>query len=371
MIIENTGFVKCELVLLGELFFFFSLNYNPYNNYNDCAINIIFRHMGIILIYIVFILFISCGNEFGMTLTEVSILNDLPDLNSVITEDSVNEETIKISSKICSKIRDEYVKAQYSELGSSDSLSVASNKLPISDKISRNRHLNKKLNKSIEYIHSLCIEITLIFIIITTLNIMVVIKDSNNERKELQGFDGKWYYKCPLNEVDLPLNVVEFLGVIYLMIKAKKIWNFTFIFKCTKYIGYATSIWIFLGPLINLLSNFILKDRSRSTMFFNSIMNGICYLLILILFIWDKVYYILIKHGNNINDFFIGEKTDMCFLHKSYTCECIKNKSKESQEVLKKYIEFYKYCCQVIIVKNGRLQYISKSNKNSMKFLIE
>eukprot|EP00833_Pecoramyces_ruminatium_P018420 jgi/Orpsp1_1/1192452/evm.model.d7180000093395.1 len=108
------------------------------------------------------------------------------------------------------------------------------------------------LNKCIEIIYSLNIEFSVICIISIIIYIMVVIFLKYSKKDNLiQEYDGRWRYQCPLEHADLVANLIELLLLLFLIIKVIKIWVYIFVFKCVKYIGYSSIIWISIGPLAN------------------------------------------------------------------------------------------------------------------------
>jgi len=88
----------------------------------------------------------------------------------------------------------------------------------------------------------------------------------------------------------------------------------------------------------------------------------------IILIVWDKVYYISTNKGNDAKYYFRSVNSDECLIHKSYICECVKSKNETC--VVEKYINLYKYCSKIFMLSNGKIVYISKNSKNPMKFTI-
>jgi len=43
---------------------------------------------------------------------------------------------------------------------------------------------------------------------------------------------------------------------------------------------------------------------------------------------------------------------------------------KVEADVINKYIDLYKYCSNIVIYSNGKLNFIKKRNKNQLKFTI-
>eukprot|EP00833_Pecoramyces_ruminatium_P000462 jgi/Orpsp1_1/1174494/evm.model.c7180000050324.1 len=232
---------------------------------------------------------------------------------------------------------------------------------------------DKKLNSmntKIEYIHLVHIESVLIYILTYIIMIIVVLlyipKSNSIENNYIQEFDGKWRYKCSLEYINSIMNAVELTLIIYLLLKVFKTWNYICVFKCLKYIGLSSLIWVTLGPL--LISKISIYNNSNVYNWFNILLNGLCYILMLLLYIWDKIYYVLKKKGNDPYNYFYVEKHEECSLHKTHHCDCIKTKI--SENVVIRYINFYKQCSQFLILSNGNIKYVKKESKNPLRFVI-
>ena len=76
----------------------------------------------------------------------------------------------------------------------------------------------------------------------------------------------------------------------------------------------------------------------------------------------------MIKKGENPETYFYSLKLEECPMHKTYLCGCIKLKSE--LEVVKKYISFYKYSSQVLIISNGKIKFVRRNNKTSIRFCL-
>jgi len=114
------------------------------------------------------------------------------------------------------------------------------------------------INKKTKYIYTLHIELLILFllglIILTTILVFFSANDTINIREN----SGKWRYTCPLEGFNLLLNGIEMAYIILLVLKVLKIWNYVYVFKHIKYLGYSLLIWVTLGPLIDVnLYNFI------------------------------------------------------------------------------------------------------------------
>jgi len=197
---------------------------------------------------------------------------------------------------------------------------------------------------------------------------MLSIFSYKNNKEYIHEYNGKWRYQCPLENYDMVADLIEFILLLYLMLLVVKIWNYTYIFKCTRFIGYFTILWVSIGPLINILSYISIFKNGLLYNYFNNTLNGICYLIILILFSWDKTYYILTKKEGNPESYFYTQKYEECPIHKFFFCECIKSKS--IYEVVIKYITLYKYSSQILVVCDGKVRFVKSNSKSSIRFTV-
>ncbi|ORX79566.1 hypothetical protein BCR32DRAFT_269397 [Anaeromyces robustus] len=409
-IIKDTGFIKCELILLGLILFFLSINFDIFTNYKNCASYFFLYHSGTLLIYIIFLTYVSTGYELGINYKEFEITNILQNKKAIKRisrfilnkkeEETINDSAETLDEKLIINIEKELNKIEsfynnnrnsqyyygtsknykedeeidnykYYSLISSPVKTDCSSKTCLLNKMDSKKDDILRLNKSIKKIHSLFMEITVMYIIVLIFIVFVIIYNSFNENKEIQqNFDGKWRYNCPLDRFNIIMDLIEFFALINLLCKVLKIWNFSYVFKCVKYIGFASMIWFTNGPLVYLISYFtIYKDNSNSFNSFNTTMNGICYFIIYILYTWDKVYYIIKGKGNDPEKYFYSVKRhEECVYHKSCYCNC--TNTTINYDIVIKYINFYKYCSKIIDYSNGKLRYIKMENKNQLKFII-
>jgi len=219
---------------------------------------------------------------------------------------------------------------------------------------------NEFLIKSVENAHDLFIK-TLIIYMIYILSLVVIllakiVKIKNNmylddTHQIIQFSDGLWSYTCNLERADLFYNIAEFIILTFILGKGKAIIEYNLVFKCTKYITYSSCVCIILGPLTNVISYIILKNQRFEKVLFDVTLNMIAYLVIFILFSWDKIYYILRKEGNNIKHY------EKCILHDSYKCGCVLLEKKRNQStIVSKYLQFYKYSTKLLDPKNKKIK---------------
>jgi len=99
-------------------------------------------------------------------------------------------------------------------------------------------------------------------------------------------------------------------------------------------------------------------------------MNGIGYTVVLILFMWEKFYYILRKnkYAYSQENYFSTLENKICSIHRSYTCEC--EQVKLQHHLVKKYINYYKISTQILSRSDGKIHYNRGDNISQIKFLI-
>jgi len=254
-IIENTGLIKNSLLLLGCLLIFISFNFNTFSNYVSCSINFILKHSGFYLIYIICLLYITSCYRLGINNNNIenSYLNilQLDDNKKKKALENNNNDNGSFSKTILLNIEKEL-----NNYGSNNSIIKSSNKNERNNK--KNENNVEILNKNVLYLHTLHIRMFEYYIVLIIILSVLVIFKNTNEDKYIQEYGNKWYYYCPLVQFDIVINVIELLSLFYLILLNTKIWNYIFIFKRIKYIGYTLVLWITLGPLINVFFFFFL-----------------------------------------------------------------------------------------------------------------
>lgn len=116
----------------------------------------------------------------------------------------------------------------------------------------------KHLIKCIRSAHSLYLEVLFVypFFIISLIMISIIYKmkeNKNNNNHIIQSKDGQWFYKCDLENNDIIYYLLEFIILVFVLLKGIKILNYECIFKCTKYIAYAAIVDIAIGPIVNVI----------------------------------------------------------------------------------------------------------------------
>ncbi|KAL6596852.1 hypothetical protein U3516DRAFT_671521 [Neocallimastix sp. 'constans'] len=219
-----------------------------------------------------------------------------------------------------------------------------------------NTDLNNEMKscKKLKLIHSLLIEIifiNLLFILIVfIIPILYKLTYKENLISIVQDNNMLWVYKCKLEELDFFLSMIYFIFVIILLIIANTISKYECIFSYIIYIKYSLYVLIAFGPTINIFNYLILQNKKYEAIKLIYILNSICYIIIFILFSWDKIYFIIKKDGNNPLNYFIYIKHKECNIHHSCNCGCNTNLSKEDYRMnVEKYINIYKICSKIFI----------------------
>ncbi|KAG4085267.1 hypothetical protein H8356DRAFT_1298496 [Neocallimastix lanati (nom. inval.)] len=413
-IIKDQGYYK--ILLFSFAFFIYNISnfFSAYNNYAECSFNFIFKHIGISLMLVIFFVYIMPGLKLGIQAGEDNKLklidsetivshisnpdNCLHDKDTYFKESkslersksmnktkslnknkSTSDENIKKNNYELSSInlKEEYVLQSVEQklniMNPSNTEEINDYQLKAKNKIIKKQNPNSNIMSYIEQIHSSIIKILIIypFYVILIFFLILIIKlkynNSNKELSVIQSNNGNWIYKCDLENVDFFFNCIDFLFLIIMLINGKKILKYQYIFKCTKYIIYSLYIGVAFGPLINIYGYLILNNQRYSRIFFEYILNSICYSAFFILLSWDKVYYIIKKESNNPNKYFLIEKYEKCSIHNSLTCGCQLNRiDKDNTVSIKKYINFYKLCTSVIEFQEGSIRIIKESFKLSI-----
>jgi len=266
-IIEDIGYIKTQTILLGLLLYYISCNFNVFYNYCNCALNILFKHSGVLLVYMISIIYTLTGCELGVKREELHLyLNSSTSSGSTNNQNSDVEQLSHKNPVITTLINEKEIMNIENQLNQNpeDNLMVHSltkgkykySKVTLFKKKNDDKKDIKNLNKLVSNIHSFYTEIISLYILFLIVFISSIgyyeIKTRNHNSNYIQEYDGKWRYECPLSNLDFIFNLSEFALLIYLMAKIIKVYNFVYIFSCLKNILYISIIWITFGPLINV-----------------------------------------------------------------------------------------------------------------------
>jgi len=229
----------------------------------------------------------------------------------------------------------------------------------------------ENMKKQVRKINSLFAEAFIIFIIyISLIIVMIFIKKSEytknkiEEKNIIQSNKGEWFYQCELEDFDLALNILEFLIFALLLSKGNKLLKYEGIFICTKYITISIAIVIVFGPIINIFSFNIFVNQRWSRVIFDLTFNSLCYFSIFICFSWDKIYYVITKKGNDVKNYFILKRHELCGIHNSNICGCKLDMPMDEQiQKIQQSIDIYKTCSTLYIISRKKLQRFGSLSK--------
>ncbi|ORX40393.1 hypothetical protein BCR36DRAFT_364685 [Piromyces finnis] len=378
-IIEDTGYIKLQMVLFGLLLFYISCNFNVFHSFFSCSLNILLRHCGVLLIYILSLIYTLTGCELGVRKGELQLY-----LNVKSYERHNNIELFYEQNPIASTILNEKmllnIENELNQIQNKNQENKSSihqfpkkkynlSKYSLFKKKTEDNNDIKSLNKLVSNIHSLFTELIILYTLFLLVIAGSIIYYKTKDDIYVQEYDGKWIYKCPLQELNFIFNCSEFIIIIYLTAKVTKVWNYVYIFKCLKNILYISIIWLSFGPLINIITYLSFMNNNNLYNICNSIINELCYFIILILYTYEKIYYIISKKGNDFKYYFNSVSIEKCLEHNSYSCGCNKEANGE-EEIVNNYLSFYKFCSKFIQFSDGKFKYVRKNSKNTMKFII-
>ncbi|ORX57716.1 hypothetical protein BCR36DRAFT_134005 [Piromyces finnis] len=341
-ILSDTGWIKQLIILIGLIQYFSSKYFIINENWTQSYLSFLFKHSGIFLTYLIFWIYVSSAQDFGVGNRdyELKIAIKKSRSRSLFTPSYIMEGEKLISddkSKELSFIRSE-LKTQ-----------------KIYEKVRKNHFL---------YIKCLFYFPIIIFILISC----VIYQNKARKIKGdsfyyVQGQNEKWYYESPLKSNDIVFNIIEFIISIILALKLKKISKYECIFKTIKYIYIVVIIIITIGPLIDVIGFYVLKNIIYQVLF-NYITNLICYTSVYGFFFGKLILYLLLKKEKccNIEAYFVYPTKSFCYEHWSYLCECEKSLTPlEINFKMKRFIEVYIQCSKIIEIYDGNIKLLNSS----------
>ncbi|KAL6625859.1 hypothetical protein U3516DRAFT_794237 [Neocallimastix sp. 'constans'] len=372
----NSNSCTCLPGWIGENFFFVGIlicsignNFNTISNYINCVFYFVIKHYGNLLIYSVFLICLYSGYKLGLNYKEIERLNIHMFKNSIKVSIDDDDNDNLYNRRKSFPLTEIKLKELERELNNIEFLNNNRTQQSLSIK-SKNSEKNniKILKKNISYIHNLYIELIFLFVIWNIIITLIILYNNKKPNSYIKDINSKWLYKCPLDHANGVMDLIEIFMIIYLIKLVFNTWDYVYVFKCLKFIGYSIIIWISFGPFIDFINLFLISNNYLVFNLFTINISQINYLLMIILIVWDKVYYISTNKGNDAKYYFRSVNSDECLIHKSYICECVKSKNETC--VVEKYINLYKYCSKIFMLSNGKIVYISKNSKNPMKFTI-
>jgi len=97
---------------------------------------------------------------------------------------------------------------------------------------------------------------------------------------------------------------------------------------------------------------------------FNSLLNYLCYFIIFLILAWDKIYFIFIKKGNEMTNYYIFQKHEQCTIHNSTSCGCkLDIPQKELMNTIRNRIDIYKICTSYFKIVDNKLTFVNVETK--------
>jgi len=235
-IIKDQGFPKNLFFQIGIIFLFTSQIFTSHINYGYCAFHFLSKHIGVGLVCFILLIHIISGVELGI----VNYDSKKPLVLS-LTTDKISDGSISETLKSFKKKRN----------------SIVVNNIPLPMNTMEENQELQSIFKTIKKTHYLYVEgLFIYFIFITSIILYIILKFIKLHQSDHfeQDYNGEWLYTCSTDTYENILNIFEFLLIIILFSKSKKLWNLNGIFKNTKYISYAVIVWIATGPFINVIN---------------------------------------------------------------------------------------------------------------------
>ncbi|ORY56047.1 hypothetical protein LY90DRAFT_669544 [Neocallimastix californiae] len=320
---------------------------------------------GEVLILIVFSLFIFYGTELGIKdcnneNTQVLLTSFFKNNKNSTFPEIVKTNTMDKSILQKSDLNNPVSSVEYAR--DYDVNNIATDVICYMNSARSEKHYStENFNKTLTKLCSLNIEYLFIYplIIIFSISLFILIYYfSDNENYYHQDINNEWYYKSIIGDANLYGYSTELLFMLIILYKGRKLFEYIYIYKCCYYITISVIFWIVFGPIQYIISYSFFPDNRKGFVMINYISNNIEYLIIMMLFYWDKFYYILINQGDNPLAFFVFEHND------KYVLGDISVKDNNiSMKLIEDYINLYKECSKVVQIVNGKIKFtVNKSH---------
>ncbi|OUM63410.1 hypothetical protein PIROE2DRAFT_10070, partial [Piromyces sp. E2] len=331
----NDGWMgdNCDIKIYIDFNNFFA----TYESYTECSLYFLIKHIGVLVILAILLIYITLAYELGVlnetdkkfkfvksiSLSSMSSSENETSIDNIHTKQSGT--TLGGSLSGVSGVSGVFSGSNNNVKSNSDvdSMEILSQKIFGSQTLNhekKKKHKGKKsVRRSVKNARSLDI-----------MEPEEIISKENIVNSYSQDQNGNWYYKCPLEKPNLTYDIIELLLFIVIIIKGRYVNKCKCIFKCNKFILYSSSVGIVFGPVVNILSIELYRNQIYERTVFGILLNTICYMVIFLAFSWDKIYYVVTHNGNNYCKYFIWDMKEKCIIHKSYTCGCHLENSKEN-----------------------------------------
>eukprot|EP00833_Pecoramyces_ruminatium_P011725 jgi/Orpsp1_1/1185757/evm.model.c7180000095105.1 len=205
-IIKDFGYYKIQIFLIGMFLSSVGFYFNPFKNYTHCVFNLIFKHSGCLLIYIIFLISVFTGNKLGIYRRDLrrGSLEIFKDSERYTNEDDNNNNEFKNNVSAFS-VTESMLKNIDNELNNidnkKDNLDDNISKSSLETRMTEDEN-KKQLNRNISYVHSLYSEIIFVSFVGFIIIIFIIILFSRKELDYVKEINNKWRYKCPLEQTN-------------------------------------------------------------------------------------------------------------------------------------------------------------------------
>jgi len=289
------------ILSLGLFLFFLSNCFVAYSNYTGCAIYFSLKNIGISLLLIIEYIYIIIASNLGVLNEEdvkfkfvnkeytsnIDIFTSFSSQNikGIASEPKIhetlneNQTTQELDKKINSSSNKRLSKKwtitsnvdNYNDLNNTEKSYIINDNINGSniDNVNKQKQWNnnhgehnkhkiyKHIKRSVKQVHIILVEVyslyPVYFCSLILLAVIYYFSNSNSYDNIIQTeMDGKWIYKCKMEDTNIIYTVVHFLMLLAILINGRKTSNLECVFKCTKYITYSIYVGIALGPSVSV-----------------------------------------------------------------------------------------------------------------------
>jgi len=210
--------------------------------YEECSINMLFKHSGILLSLIIFLIIIMLNLELGIP-------------NSHIHKNEQKTDSFTYAEGISTNVRGTTSKNENFKNQIISNISKIKVENGNNNKTNNKSEYNEDLYNKVKKINTVFHETFIIYIFHLIFLLFMIIFYSKKQKNIIQqnnNKEGSWYYQCELENIDLIYDISEFLIIFYILVKGNHLSNYNNIFKLPKYITNSLKITILIGPLLNV-----------------------------------------------------------------------------------------------------------------------
>jgi len=237
-IVSDTGLIRHLILLIGLLSYFISNYFICKENWTQSCFSFIFKHSGIVIIYIVFSFSINLADVFGIANKEFEIKQSST-FNSSF-RNQINSYLFDVNSNI---------KDRKSSIGKSiaatskNELNAMKSELRIKKVVDNLKKNSEFIIKSIFYY---------IFVLLVIIGIIIYYGYIKDEKGKIVFGQNTYHYESALESKERIFDIIEFFIFTMQLGKLKITVNYELIFYHIKLIFISVIVIITLGPAMNV-----------------------------------------------------------------------------------------------------------------------